>query len=71
MGKEYEVITIDELTRLADIGGIEKYRKVRMKTKGGVLQTVDLNEADFTEEKAIPILTAAAKKADAIKASGG
>ena len=71
MAKEYQVLTIDELTRLSDVGGIEKYYRHRIKTKGGVVLTVDVSEEDFTAEKAAPILLAAAKNADAIKASGG
>ncbi len=67
----YEVITIDELTRVGDTRGLEKYYRHRIKTAGGVVISVDIDEDDFTPEKAEPILKAAAENADKIKRSGG
>ena len=66
MAKEYKVLKIDELTRVSDVRGLEKYYRHQIKTKGGVVLSVDIDEKDFTEEKAAPILLAKAKNADAI-----
>lgn len=71
MAKEYMVLSITEMTRIADVGGIEKFYRHRVKSKGGVVITVDIDEKDFTPELAAPILSAAAKNADAVKALGG
>lgn len=71
MANEYKVLKIDELTRLSDTQGVERYYRHRIKTKGGVVLTVDISESDFTEEKAAPILLAAASKADKILKLGG
>ncbi len=68
MANEYKVLRIDEMSRLAEVGGIEKYYRHSIKTKGGVTLTVNINEKDFTAEKAAPILLAAATKADKILA---
>jgi len=67
MATEYKVLKIDELTRVSETRGIEKYYRHQIKTKGGVILTVDIDEPDFTEEKAAPILLAKAKNADKIK----
>ncbi len=63
---EYKVLRIDEMVRPGEVGGVEKYYRHRIKTKGGVLLTVDIAEADFTAEKAAPILLAKAQEADKI-----
>jgi len=68
MVKLYEVLKIDELTRLTDTQGIERYYRHRIRTKGGVVLTVDIDEKDFTEEKAGPIFTKKAENADKILA---
>lgn len=68
MGTEYKVLTIDEMVRPGEVTGIEKFYRHRIKTKGKVILTVDIDEADFTPEKAAPILLAAATKADKILA---
>ena len=68
MAKNYDVLKIDELTRVAEVGGIEKYYRHQIKTKGGTVLTVDIDEKDFTTEKAAPILEAKATEADKIKA---
>lgn len=66
MDKEYKVLKIDELVRPGEVSGVERYYRHTIKTKGGVILTVDIDEKDFTPEKAAPILLAAANKADAI-----
>ncbi len=70
MAKEYKVLSIVELTRLSDTSGIERYYRHRIKTKGGVVLTVDVSEADFTAEKAAPLLLEKAQAADRILALG-
>lgn len=67
-GALFRVLKIDEMTRLAEGGGVEKFYRHQLKTKGGVVLTVDIDKEDFTPEKSSPILTAAAKNADAILA---
>jgi len=62
----YKVLSIDEMTRLSDNGGIERYYRHRIKTKGGVVLTVDVDEKNFTPEKAAPLLEKAAVNADKI-----
>jgi len=66
MSNEYKVLKIDELTRVGDLHGIEKYYRHQIKTKGGVVLSVNIDEADFTPEKAAPILLKAAQNADAV-----
>lgn len=68
MANEYKVLKIDELTRVAEAGGIEHYYRHQIKTKGGVILTVDISQEDFTAEKAAPILLTRAKEADKILA---
>lgn len=68
MGAEYKVLKIDELTRVSEAGGVEKYYRHQIKTKGGVILTVDIGEKNFTADKAAPILLAKATEADKILA---
>lgn len=68
MAAEYKVLRIDELTRVSDTVGIEHYYRHTIKTRGGVVLTVDIDEKDFTEEKAAPILAKRATTADKILA---
>lgn len=68
MAAEYKVLKIDEMTRMAEAGGVEHYYRHQIKSKGGVILTIDIDEKDFTPEKAAPILLAAATKADKILA---
>ncbi len=68
MAAEYKVLKIDELTRVSDERGIEHYYRHTIKTKGGVVLTVDVSEKDFTAEKAAPILEKRAVEADKILA---
>ena len=37
MGKEYTVLSIDELVKPGEAGGIERFYRHRIKTKGGVI----------------------------------
>lgn len=67
MAKEYEVIRINELTRVSDTRGLVKYYRHQIRTRGGTILTVDIDEDDWTEEGAIPILRAKAVAADKIK----
>ena len=68
MAAEYKVLKIDELTRVAEAGGVEHDYRPQIKTKGGVVLTVDISEKDFTAEKAAPILLKKAQEADKILA---
>jgi len=68
MGAEYKVLKIDELTRVSEVGAIERYYRHQVKTKGGVILTVDISEKDFTDEKVAPILLKKAQNADKILA---
>ena len=65
MNKDYTVLKIDELTRVGDLHGIEKYYRYTLKTKGGTILTVDIDESDSKPDKATPILTARANEIDA------
>ena len=66
MAAEYKVLKIDEMIRPGEVGGIEKYYRHQIKTKGGVILTVNIAEGDFIAEKAGPILLAKAQEADKI-----
>ena len=66
MTAEYKVLQITPMSRVADEGGIEKYYRLKIKTKGGVVDTVDIDEENYTPEKAGPILLLAAQNADKI-----
>lgn len=68
MKGEYEVLRIDEMTRMSDVKGIEHYYRHRIRTKGGVVLSIDIDEKDFTPEKAAPLLFKAAQNADKILA---
>lgn len=68
MAQEYQVLKIDQLTRVADRGGVENYYRVQIKTRGGTVLTVNVDEAQFTEEKMAAILKARALAADKILA---
>jgi len=68
MTNEYKVLSIDEMSRVGEMGGIERYYRHIIKTKGGVILTIDIDEKDFTAEKAAPILAKKATEADAILA---
>jgi hypothetical protein len=61
-------LKIDEMTRISDTVGVEHYYRHTIKTKGGVVLTVDVDEKSFTAEKAAPILAKKAVEADKILA---
>ena len=67
MGAEYQVLKIDEMVRPGEAGGIEKFYRHQIKTKGKTVLTVDIEEKDFTPDKAGAILLKAADNADKIK----
>jgi len=71
MANEYTVLKGDELTRVADTGELEKYRRYQLRTKGKMIISVDLDEEDWPPEKANPIFTAAAREADQVLALKG
>jgi hypothetical protein len=66
MPNEYHVLKIDELARMGPMGGLEHYYHHTIKTRGGVVITVDIDAKDFTPEAAAPILLKAALNADKI-----
>lgn len=65
MGTEYRVLSIDELSRLGEKQVLERYYRYKIKTKGGVTITVDIDEKDATPEKAPGILLKKATSIDA------
>jgi len=66
--KPYTVLKIDELSRMSDTQGIERYYRYRIKTKGGTILSKDIDEKDTEPEKADKILTALAEKFDKLLA---
>jgi hypothetical protein len=68
MGSAYRVLKIDELSRVGDVGGIERYYRHTIKTRGGTVLAVDIDAGDFTPERAAPILAERAAAADKILA---
>jgi len=71
MAGEYEVLSIDELHKVGDTGQMERYYRHRIKTKGGVRFTVDVDEATWTAKEIAPVLLARVQEADKIKALTG
>jgi len=70
MAGEYKVLKIDELMKPGEAGGIDKYYRHQIKTKGGLILSVNISESNFTPEKASPILLKAATNADKVLALG-
>lgn len=66
MAAEYKVLKVIELVRQSDAGGIERYYRATIKTKGGTVLTVDLDMDEFSEVKAAPILKHRAEEADKV-----
>lgn len=66
MAAEYKVLKIDELVRPGEAGGIERFYRHQVKTARGIVLTVDVEEKDFTPEKAATILKATAVNADKV-----
>jgi len=71
MAKAYEVIKTDQLTRVSDNRELENYYRIQIRTAGGNVLSVDIDEKDYTPEKADQILRAAAANADTISKLGG
>jgi len=69
MEKAYKVLKIDELSRVSDAGGVERYYRHKIKTRAGTILTVDIDEKDMTEEKVASILTEKATLFDKIRAA--
>lgn len=68
MEKNFTVLKIDEMTKIGELDKIEHYYRHTIKTKGGVILTVDISEKNFTAEKVAPILDKKAVEADKILA---
>ncbi|MFH0913871.1 MAG: hypothetical protein V1849_01100 [Chloroflexota bacterium] len=66
MQQAYKVLRITELMRVSALGGLEKYYRHTIQTRGGTTLTVDVDERDFLPEKVTTICTAAATNADKI-----
>ena len=66
MGSEFKVLRIDELSRLSETGQIERYYRHQVKTKGGVILTIDIDEKNFTAAKVAPIIQEKVAEADKI-----
>uniref|UniRef100_A0A6M3JXV5 Uncharacterized protein n=1 Tax=viral metagenome TaxID=1070528 RepID=A0A6M3JXV5_9ZZZZ len=66
MATEYKVLRITEMTRISEMGGLERYYRHTIKTKGDTSLTVDIEEKQFTAEKAAPILLKKAIEADKV-----
>jgi len=64
--KLYQVLKIDEMVRADPLKGLVPYYRHTIKTKGDVTLRIDIDQKDFTPEKAGPILEAAARNADNI-----
>ncbi|OGN97551.1 MAG: hypothetical protein A2Y89_06710 [Chloroflexi bacterium RBG_13_51_18] len=69
--KPYRVLKIDELVRVSDTGGVERYYRHQIRTRAGVVLSVDVLERDWTAKTAPAILLARAVEADKIFASQG
>ena len=66
MEKEYKVVKITEMSKISETEGVVRYYRHTIKTKGGTTLTIDIDEKDFTAEKAAPILLKKATEADKI-----
>ena len=66
MANEYKVLRIIEMSRISEMGGLERYYRHTIKTKGDTTLTVDIDEKNFTAEKAAPILLKKATEADKV-----
>lgn len=66
MANEYKVLKIEELSKIDDVGKIIPYYRHTIRTAGGTVLRVNIDEADFTPDKVAKILTDKAKQADRI-----
>jgi hypothetical protein len=68
MAAEYKVTDSVEMTGIDKARGIFKFRRYTLQTKGGSVITVELEEKNWTPEKAAPIFLKAATEEDKIRA---
>jgi hypothetical protein len=68
MAAEYKVTDSVEMTGIDKVKGIFKYRRYTLRTKGGSVIAVDLEEGNWTPEKAAPVFLKAATEEDKIRA---
>jgi len=68
MSQAYKVLSIDELSRVGEAGGVERYYRHKIKTRGGTVLTVDIGEEAMDEANVVAILEARATLFDKIKA---
>lgn len=68
MAANYKVLKIDEMSKIGDLDKIVHYYRHFIKTKGGIVLSVDISEANWNAEKAAPILDKKAIEADKILA---
>jgi hypothetical protein len=68
MASEYKVIDSVEMTGIDRLKGVFKYRRYTLRTKSGSIITVDLDEKDWTPEKASAIFLKYATEEDKIRA---
>lgn len=66
MEKSFTVLSIDELTRPDDARGLKQVYRYRVRTKGGAVFTVELDDPDPTAEKVLPVLATKAAEFDKI-----
>lgn len=66
MAKEYTVLKVTPMSRVADEGGIEKYYRIKYKTEGGIVDTFDVPEKEYTAKDLPPIILKLAQKHDAM-----
>lgn len=64
--KKYKVLRIEEMIRPGEVSGIEKFYRHTIKTRGGIVLTVDIAERDFSKTRAAPILEKRAQEADEV-----
>ena len=68
MAAEYKVIESVEMTGIDKVRGVYKFRRYTLRTKSGSVITVELEDKDWTPERASPIFLKAATEEDKIRA---
>jgi len=71
MVKEYQVLAIDEVTRLDDLRGVKQVYRYSVKSAGGVRFSIEIDDPDPTAEQVAPLLADKAAKLDKILKLGG
>ena len=66
MGQDYQVLKIDQLTRVNDRNILENYYRIQIKTRGGTVLSINVDESQFNKDKAAAILKDRANQADSI-----